>query len=86
MKNFLIIACITIALYSCGDDNGKADAYGNFESIETIISAESAGKIIKMDLEQGQELKKGDIVCIIDTTTITLKKKAIIGKKKSCFI
>ncbi|HPB26406.1 MAG TPA: efflux RND transporter periplasmic adaptor subunit, partial [Bacteroidales bacterium] len=67
----------------CSGRNDKSDAYGNFEADETIISSEVSGKIIQLDLEEGQEIKAGTIVGIIDTTDYQLKKEQLTAQKNA---
>lgn len=55
-----------------------ADAYGNFESDETVISAESFGKIVSFDKEEGEELFKGEILAVIDTSDLIFKKESVL--------
>ena len=71
---YLSIIIIGIVLASCQTDTKKADAYGNFEATEIIISAESNGKIKAFELEEGQQLKVNQQVGYIDTTQLYLKK------------
>ncbi len=78
MKNIKLIGIIafTIVLASC-DSNNKADGYGNFEATETTISAESNGKLLAFDVEEGQNLKKGIAIGYIDTVQLSLKKEQL---------
>jgi HlyD family secretion protein len=63
----------SILLVACGKTEKKADAYGNFEAEERIVSAESTGKILELRLEEGQSLKSGQVVGRIDSAQIALK-------------
>ena len=82
MKRHLFI--ITLALLSaCTGSNKKSDAYGTFESTEITISSESAGKLIFIKADEGQELKKGDTVALIDTVQNDLKRAALIAEMKA---
>jgi len=82
MKKYLCIISIAL-LTACSGRNDKSDAYGNFEADETIISSEVSGKIIQLDLEEGQEIKAGTIVGIIDTTDYQLKKEQLTAQKNA---
>jgi len=82
MKKYLFI--ITIALLTaCSGKKDKADAYGNFEADEIIISSEVSGRIIQLNLEEGQELKEGTLVGIVDTTDYQLKKEQLAAQKSA---
>jgi len=82
MKKYLCIISIAL-LTACSGRNDKSDAYGNFEADETIISSEVSGKIIQLDLEEGQEIKAGTIVGIIDTSDYQLKKEQLTAQKNA---
>jgi len=82
MKKYLFIISIAV-LTACSGKNDKSDAYGNFEADETIISSEVSGKIIQLNLEEGQELKEGTLVGIIDTTDYQLKKEQLTAQKNA---
>jgi len=83
MKKLYILLSIFILLISCNNNGKKSDAFGNFEAVETIISAEAAGKLISFNLEEGQLLKKGDTIGLIDTIQLHLKKMQLISQRKS---
>jgi HlyD family secretion protein len=73
-------AFLTIALISCNNNN-KADGYGNFETVEITVSAENNGKLNQFSVEEGQTLKKGEIVGLIDTIPLALKKEQLLVSK-----
>lgn len=75
MKNFLFITgALCLALVSCKSDQNKPDAYGTFEATETTVSAQANGKILWLKLEEGQELDSGQLVGMVDTVDLYLKK------------
>lgn len=74
------IFLVTSSLISCSN-NEKADGYGNFEAIETTISAESNGKLILFTVEEGKTLKKGEQIGLIDTIQLSLKKEQLFVSK-----
>lgn len=83
MKTFSFVFLVTaVILYSCGNGNNKADAYGNFETIETMVGAEASGKLISFIPEEGIQLKVGQKVGVIDTTSLWLKKQQLNAMKK----
>lgn len=84
MKNLfkiLNITVIVVFLHSCNSNSDLADGYGNFEAIETTISAEGNGKLIKFTIEEGQMLKKDDVVGYIDTIQLSLGKEQLVTSK-----
>jgi len=82
-KIFSILITGIFLISSCGNNNDKADAYGNFEAVETIISSESIGKILNCFIEEGDQLKKGDTVYIIDGASLLIQKQTILNQKNA---
>lgn len=80
MKNIALSIILTLALISCSRTD-RSDAYGNFEAIEVIISSESTGKILSLNFDEGQDVKLGDTLGLIDTTDLYLKKQQLIAQK-----
>ena len=46
MKKYFVYLMLLIILLGCSANAKKADAYGNFEADEIVLSSESNGKII----------------------------------------
>lgn len=83
MKTQIITIIGLLLIVSCSDRSEKADAYGNFEAHEILVSAETQGKLIKLDIEEGDQLKAGEIVGWIDTSTFAVKRQQLIAQKKA---
>ena len=82
MKKIIYILIPTLFfITSCDDENNNDDAYGNFEAIEVIVSAQANGQIISFTPEEGVELKNEQLVGLIDTTVLHLNKKLLIQQK-----
>lgn len=77
----VIISAIIMVASSCGNNKDKADAYGNFESDEIIIAAQSTGDLMLFDIKEGKHLKEGELVGMIDTTSLVLQKNQIHARK-----
>ena len=77
MKATLLITLSVLFLSGCKNKTGEADAYGNFEATEVIISAETAGRIIRFDKDEGSPVEKGETIALVDTTLIHLQKAEI---------
>jgi HlyD family secretion protein len=74
MKKLQIIALSLLIVGACKNGEKKSDAFGNFEAVETIVSSETAGKLLSMEVKQGDRLEPGGLIAQIDTTEIILKK------------
>ncbi len=83
MKTLIRLSITALLFTACNTSNERADAYGNFEAIETVVSSEVNGKILKLIINEGQNLKKGDVIGLIDTTQLSLKKQQVIAQKKA---
>jgi len=77
MKNIFLLLALSILVYACQKNGPKADAYGNFEADELIVSAEANGRILELRLEEGQTLQAGQVVGRIDSTQLILKKEQL---------
>ena len=66
---------------SCNSSSDRADAYGNFEAKEVIISAEAMGKVLSFTLEEGDQLAKDKAVGLIDTIDLHLNKQQLLANK-----
>jgi HlyD family secretion protein len=85
MIKHLLKLVIAFALFSCNEKEDEADAYGNFEATEIIISAESNGKIEILNLDEGMQLDMGEIVGHIDTVQLYLNKQQLIASKSTVY-
>jgi len=57
-------------LFSCGEEERLTDASGVFEATEIIVSSEANGKILDLNIEEGDDLKKDVILGLIDSTQL----------------
>lgn len=69
-----------ITLSACNSDNSKADAYGNFEAVETIISSEANGKLISFNISDGDVLNSDDVVGLVDTIQLHYQRQQALSK------
>ena len=74
-RSLIIIAAVMLA--GCNNKADEADAYGNFEATEVIVSAETSGRILKFDVTEGSESDKGSEIALVDTTLFHLQKAEI---------
>ena len=83
MKTRSIIIIAAIILAGCKNKTEKADAYGNFEATEVIVSSETNGRILDFNVTEGSEVEKGSKIAFIDTTLYHLQKAEIDAGMKS---
>ncbi|MFV0521138.1 MAG: HlyD family secretion protein [Mangrovibacterium sp.] len=77
MKKYIMIMALNIGVMSCATKEFDYDAAGSFEAVETIISAEANGKIMKLDLQEGDKLTVGQEIGYIDSTQLSLQRKQL---------
>ncbi|MEY4133696.1 MAG: hypothetical protein RL386_46, partial [Bacteroidota bacterium] len=58
----------------CTEPPALSDAYGNFEAREVIVAAELTGKLLQLNIAEGQHLEAGQAVGLIDTVPLDLRK------------
>lgn len=80
-RSLLIIAIFILA--GCKNQADKADAFGNFEATEVIVSAETNGRILQFDPVEGTKITAGTKIALIDTTLYHLQKSEIDAGMKS---
>ena len=80
----IIISTILLSLFfvACTTED-KADGYGNFEATEIIVSAEANGRLEYLDIKEGQQVKKGEIIGLIDTLQLYLNKQQLLAVKET---
>jgi HlyD family secretion protein len=72
-----------LSLFSCNNEKELVDAYGNFEAIEVILSAETAGVIENFALQEGDQVKEGQPVASIDSIQLILQRQQLQSGKSS---
>lgn len=84
MNTFKIFTVsVLVLLSSCKNESDYSDAYGNFEAVETIISSQSSGEVLLLNIEEGQKCKVDDLAAIIDTNTAYLSYMQLLSKEKA---
>lgn len=74
---------LLVLLSACQNDDDTADAYGNFEAVETIVSAEATGALQRFEIEEGQLLNAGQVVGQIDTEQLQLRKAQLLASQRA---
>lgn len=72
-----------VMLSACGSGTPDYDATGTFEATEVIVSSEAAGKLLRLEVEEGTRLRAGEEVGLVDTVQLYLKKLQLEASMKS---
>jgi HlyD family secretion protein len=83
MKTRSLIIIAAILFTGCNSKTAQPDAWGNFESTEVIVSAETSGRILKFEAREGSLIEKGSELVLIDTTLLYLQKGELDAGIKS---
>lgn len=78
MKKYILLAAI-ISLCSCSDAGADYDASGTFEADEILVTAKANGTVLKLNMEEGEELSAHEKVGEIDSKNVELQKEQILA-------
>jgi len=77
MNKVIFIIAATLSLSACGSKTEKVDASGTFEADEVIVSSELPGKLVRFDVEEGQQLAKDSVVGAVDAVNLSLQQEQV---------
>lgn len=82
MKKTFIYGITALFLASC-QNKPEYDATGIFEATTVTVSAETNGKILSLGISEGDSIRAGQCVALIDTTILALQYKQIRSQQSS---
>lgn len=82
MKKILTYTFTALAFTAC-HNTPDYDATGIFEATTVTISAETSGKILSIDVAEGNNIKQGQNIAVIDTTLLVLQQKQLNSQRMS---
>jgi HlyD family secretion protein len=59
----------------------QPDAYGNFETTEVVVSAETAGQLKWFTPDDGERLDSGALVGVVDTVQLALQHDQMVAQR-----
>lgn len=83
MKRSFAYPLLVLLAASCVEGNKAYDASGVFESTEVTVSAEGNGKILSLDIQEGDRLEAGQIVGCIDTVQLHLSEVQLEASRRA---
>ncbi len=75
------IFILALLLSACSPREEKGDAFGNFETIEIKVPSKANGVVNYLKVTEGRRYKDGELVGLIDTTQLYLKKKQLLAQQ-----
>jgi len=82
LVQFLIL---TMLIISCKRNHDEADAYGNFEADEVIVSAQSQGELLYLNIIEGGIVEKHHLIGRIDSTVAAIKREQLLAQNTVIF-
>ncbi len=70
-----------LILASCTEKEKEYDATGTFEATEVTVAAEQNGKLLQLDVNEGDRIEEGRQVALTDTVQLYLKARQIGATK-----
>lgn len=82
-KNILSLCAAIAALTACSSGEKDYDASGVFETTEVIVSAKATGEIISLNVEEGQDVKRNEMLGLIDTLQLSLHDRQLAANQSA---
>jgi len=83
MKQVQVLLFAAIFISACRTNKPDFDAAGTFEATEMTVASEANGKIISLDVSEGQEVKANESFGMIDTVQLYLSKLQLLQNLSS---
>lgn len=86
MKKLLIVLTAILILSGCSSNSENLTLKGDVQNIIVSSVSEVSGKIVQMDKQQGEPVKKGDIIATIENTNqkyMVEQLQAVVDMKKA---
>ena len=82
MKKTALFLIFIMVLASCQNAE-KYDATGIFEANTITVSSETTGKLVSFDIDEGDSLRIGQQVGLVDTTLLALQQRQLHSQQLS---
>lgn len=83
LASFTLLTTALCCLSACHGSDSNFDATGTFEATEILVSSEVNGKIMELNIEEGDRLDAGATVGYVDSTQLYLKKMQLSAGLRS---
>jgi HlyD family secretion protein len=68
-----------VVLGACKDSG--PDAFGNFEATEVTVAAEVPGRLVQLQVAEGDRVAAGAVVGSVDTIALQLERRELLAKR-----
>lgn len=77
MRKFSLTTLLLCTLAACNNNGHKFDATGTFEATEVIVSSEISGKILSLNINEGDTVSANRTIGVVDAEGISLQKEQV---------
>jgi HlyD family secretion protein len=75
-------ALLALTILAAGCHRGdQPDAYGNFETTEIVVSAETNGQLLWFTADEGKRISAGALIGVVDTTQLALQQRQLMAQR-----
>lgn len=74
MKRYAFLLLSTTAILSACSDGPAYDAAGTFEATAITLSAEATGRVLSLDVQEGDRVTAGQVIGAIDSVQLVLQR------------
>jgi len=78
---YFVMAGLFLSLVGCGNNGEFTGGSGIIETDETVVSAESSGRVLQRFFDEGSLVKSGDTLAIIDPSNLELELASLQAGK-----
>lgn len=75
-------AAVLLTTVACHEREREFDVCGQVDATEVVVSAENSGKIMWLNVDEGDRLEKGELVGFLDTVPTFLQKRELEERKE----
>ena len=74
-------ALVLAAAASAACRSADVDAYGNFEATEVTVAAEATGRLLSLEVAEGDRVMVGRTVGAVDTVPLLLERRELVARR-----
>ena len=82
----LAVALAVLSAAGCGPETPDFDACGQVDAVEVTVSAENSGRMVWLDVSEGDRLSAGRCVGCIDTVQIWLQREELLSRRAAAAV
>jgi HlyD family secretion protein len=74
-----MLVIIILAMACQKEKKAEITGSGTMEATEVMLSSKSAGTIVKLTVQDGDHVRKGDVVALIDSEKVVLQERQLLA-------